>query len=215
MVDRVRVVMLTMTVVAASVAAQPSVTVYTARGEWEAAIGGRTVIEEDFEAFSADEDFRPEPMSVAIANGTLRQAGGEDAGFRNKVDVPPLEFGDHGGTAHASCHIDHADFKSDDFIMVEIDFTEPVAGWGASFFGATDGEWVRIDVSFGGHAEIIGPVPTNGFFGFVVDDGDRSERIWLRSYGFLDGPEGESFGMDDIVMVTDPVPVELQSWEVD
>lgn len=178
---------------ALAVPSHATVMTYTDAAAWNAAVtpGGSTMYFEDFQGFVQDTSFRT--SAVVGSFFTIVQQGSRD--FRNLVDVPPFEFSDNNGTAHASVFTDYGT------TTVKMSFTSPVFAWGADFFDAGSDEMLDLDlVAPGGGILATLQVPGgNSFFGFVSTGPVQSVGgIVFKSRIDDIGSGGEGFGLDNV-----------------
>ena len=175
-----------------------STVTYTTLGDWLAATGGATWTV-DFEGFATDTQFRT--TTVDAGPFSLQQEGA-DEGFRNYVDVPPLDSGfaaDEGPTtASASMYT-----NSDGPTTVVMSFGNPVSAWGGVFFMGSLVE--RLDIALYSPANVLldtlnvpdgDGLPGGAFFGFTSSAPVGSLRFQSRT--LLLGRGGEGFTLDDV-----------------
>jgi hypothetical protein len=172
------------------------VVTYTNRPAWEAAVGPRD-FEENFESFASDIDFSF--SSTSAPNGfSLSHSGSES--FRNRIDVPPLEFADGNGTKGVSTFVgggtgDEVTITPDlDLIGFGFEVSSAASGEGASVTAVGPGGMSQTTVSLTGGI--------NDFFGFQATGGDRIVSIQLMGLG----GSGEGFYMDNMAGVFIPEP---------
>jgi len=169
------------------------VTQYNDRASWLAAAGTPDLVE-DFEGFVADADFKLSPVTLTI--GTIQQMG-EDEGFRNLIDSPPLDFPDNGGTSHASCFVNFP--ESNDGTTVMLTFDQPVSAWGAQLYGVQGAELAAFDV-LDAISTLI-PISQDQFIGFTSTT--PVTAIEFRAQNLIAGGTGEGFGVDDMEIAFD------------
>lgn len=204
-------------------AADAQVTLYYDRAAWEAAT--LQAATEDLEGFVADVDFRPEGTTVQLAVGEIGQIGLDEA-FRNFVDVPPLVFTDHNGTAYVSGFVNFppvgdgpapaaAAPNAGDVAPprpegagtggtdVRLQFAAPVHAFGADFFDCGSAEVLVVDLLDAGDNPIA-TLDCEGFQPFMgfVSQGSGVSALLFRSKYSIVGGTGEGFGMDDIAIGT-------------
>lgn len=182
--------------------ASAAINTFTDRTAWEATLpGGAPQTVEDFEGFTQDTEFRSAPLSIAV--GSIAQVG-IDEGFRNQVDVAPLEFTDNNGTNHASCFVNFPEGGGAG-TNGEISFGQPVSSWGADFEGVLGGELLLVAIDANGTevGTISPPSNTGVFMGFTATAGEQVTKVILRSQTLNPGGAGEGFGMDNIGIVRD------------
>jgi hypothetical protein len=91
-------------------------------------------------------------------------------------------------------------------IKVEVMFEQPLAAWGADFWGGATGE--KLDVALlNGQGVELGVMQATArhsdeweFLGFIAPPGESIKRVVLRSRRRYIGTVGEGFGMDNFAM---------------
>ncbi len=191
--------------------AQAAAVFYNNQAAWQAAAGPASYTE-DFSSFGADTSFRA--ASVALNGMSIAQEG-FPAEFRNLVDVAAFQFGDNGGTSHASMFT-----EGDRGTFVRITFNNLTTALGFQTWLASDGEGAGVEVWNGGTllgSQILSNA-AGAFTGFVLTGGDvaTSVRFYsVRSNGSNTG--GEGFGLDNLAAVSAgaqavPEPTTVAMW---
>ena len=193
---------------------------YADRDDWMAAAPGGGPLTDSFGSYTADVIFRPGRIttgssqgaaganaskvrhffrlnSAAFSMGTLT-ALGYDWNYLNLIDTPPLAFCGNNALVQLFLNATEPDRPG---TMVRIDFTNPVAAWGADFYFARESERLAIDVLGPGDA-LLGTlfIPlNNSFLGFVATAGEQVHALLLRTELLIEGPPGEAMCMDDVI----------------
>lgn len=179
---------------------------FSDRAAWLAAVGPLSATE-DFSGFTQDTEFRSGP--VALAGGmSMGQTGANTAAFRNFIDVPPLQFTDNNGTAHASSFV-NGDDSPGVATGILISLTTNARAWGADFWGARSGEFLAVEVLGIGGSVLATIEPSNvsgQFAGFFGDAGEQFTAIRFRNVNITPGSGGEGFGMDNFAISFIPAP---------
>lgn len=177
-----------------------SIRLFNTRSHFEIFTGPPHVFE-DFEGFREDVSFREGPVWISGAVSLVQVGQTPLTNFRNQIDVPPLEYFDNNGTAHASCWTNFD--KGEGGVEVHIEFTVPVRSWGADFWGAASSERLDIHIiSTDGRLLGIleaGATPQAGyeFMGFAVQRSESVSKLVFTSRTRRWGTAGEGFGTDN------------------
>ena len=172
--------------------AQGAITFHTNQAVWQAAAGPLSFTE-NFSGFAVDTQFRTAPL--AIGGGTIVQEGA-DQGFRNIIDVVPLDFPlISSGTNSGSL------FTDIDTTFARITFSTLNSAFGFQAWDAASGEIAVLEVYDG--ATLIGGQTLTGasgeFLGYVTTGGTTATSVRFRSLNSLDG--GEGFYIDNLAGV--------------
>lgn len=177
------------TLVALFSSSASAITVYTDRAAFLAALGGATLLEEDFESFSQDESFRT--STVDVGDFTIEQTGA-DQDFRNTIDVQPLEFGGsevNNGSKRVSAYVDSSPATG-----IKLTYDSPITAFGADISGVDLG-----GIAYQVNMQALATFNTGGvdqFYGFIAD-----APITMLQFIGVGGNEGFSF--DNIVAASD------------
>jgi len=172
--------------------AQGAITFHTNQAVWQAAAGPLSFTE-NFSGFAVDTQFRTAPL--AIGGGTIVQEGA-DQGFRNIIDVVPLDFPlISSGTNSGSL------FTDIDTTFARITFSTLNSAFGFQAWDAASGEIAVLEVYDG--ATLIGAQTLTGasgeFLGYVTTGGTTATSVRFRSLNSLAG--GEGFYIDNLAGV--------------
>jgi hypothetical protein len=185
---------------------------FTNQATWSAAAGTPS-FNEDFSSFATDTSFRTAP--VMLQGMSIQQEGSNPTNFRNEVDVVPLSFSDHNGTANASVYVNHAE-STDPGVQVRITFNSLNAALGFQTWLAADAEIAVLDVLHG--TTLLGSRDlTNGlgdFLGYVLTSGDTATSVLFYSKNLTVGTGGEGFGLDNVAAVNAFAMPEPTTWRL-
>jgi hypothetical protein len=188
------------------VSASPSpgaVITFTDRTAWLAALSQPVTFYENFSEFTVDTPFSSSPLNV----GPFSLAPNAPQGFRNIIDVPPLDFADNDGTANASIFTDFG------ITTVLLTPDAPLLAFGGDFWGPNTNEGLDLLLTLDAGPPILlvpnwaGGFGSAQFFGFTTTGGERILTIQFQSRNDL--ASGEGFGLDEIQGVTVPEPAAL------
>ncbi|MCP3916220.1 MAG: hypothetical protein GY711_11745 [bacterium] len=149
----------------------------------------------DFEEFGSDTTFA-NPLGLELgANMNLRAVN--SIGFREFVDVPPFDFTDSNGTAHASCYT-NSDSETEILITFGGQF---VTGFGCDLSAALGQETVELYIEASGQPLFVCAVATDNVDQFVgYGNGVAFDAVRLRSSTLIPGTTGEGFSADNFVV---------------
>ena len=173
-----------------------TVTTFTSLEAWQAAVKGSPQFSEDFSSFTKDTYFQTSTLNVGPF--TFQQAGKYTVygSIGNLIDFPPFQFSDNSGVTYADLYTKYG------LITVNTNFTYPIYGWGANFYGAESAELETLVVN-GSGGSVIATIPVTvdtGFFGFVISPSENITGITFESR--IDNPDpsvGQGFGLENVV----------------
>lgn len=175
-------------------------TTFTDRSAWEAAAGTLDFLE-DFEGFTADEDFSF--GSTSSPNGfTVGHSGNEN--FRNLIDVPPLDFNDGNGTASISAFVE---FGGKDTITITPDDFLTAFGFETSQAAESEGVLASFfDQNGNVLASVILGNGIDDFVGVTASNGMLIGGVEFIALNDFPGGAGEGFRLDNFGGAVVPEP---------
>jgi hypothetical protein len=176
-----------------------SLMTFSDRGAWSSASGDTADFVEDFNRFGTQiVDFSRNPV-IFEGNFSLFSIG--QSGLSQRVTRSTATTVD--GSTHARLFV-----NADEPTTVRMDFVTPVTAWGADIGQVDDCcELAVVDVYFRGQS-----VPeeslylSDGFIGFLASRPRAVTALVFRSGSFVQGDQGQPFGVDNIAGFTIPEP---------
>ncbi|MCP3919183.1 MAG: hypothetical protein GY711_26885 [bacterium] len=177
-------------------AAPLSAQCFDERGAWTD-VAGVATISESFGDFQSDISFEAGPVPIRM--GAIQAVNGLNV--RNFVDVPPFQSVEHDGTPHAACYV-----NDDTNTQIQLTFRQPVKAFGCDISGGLGQEGVELLILDSNQTAPIAicAIASDSlaqFVGYASDDSFRGAR--LRSMSLVPGLVGETFGLDDLAVVTE------------